>query len=421
MFKYSKDGISVLSVLDARRAKKSGLFPVKIQVIYNRKQKYYSTGQELSKEDWANLAESKSRRLSEIRSSVENSFSIIKSQVESLAERGEFGFDLLSIRLGRCATVTVNAAVRAKIADAERNEQYSTRNGYHSMLLGIEAFAGKDIPFSTITIDWLNRLERFWSNDGKSKSTINVYFKYLKAILNQARMDGVIKEVNFPFGRGRFEMPSAEGRKLALTLEQIKKLITYTDGNEETEMYRDMWFFSYLCNGINFRDMLYLTYDNIEGDEICFVRAKTKNTSKQIRTIRAVLTPEMRNIIERWGNADDGNPDTLLFKFANNNGDHLIAVAIVVLYLFLICYGSEKIENDNKDSEGGKVMPYLQKCSTFQIDRAHNLDIVARRQNDCKLLCPLGHRTNRCKQATQIHKDYNKEEHHKHCLLDIIR
>uniref|UniRef100_UPI004056A0C3 phage integrase SAM-like domain-containing protein n=1 Tax=Alistipes sp. TaxID=1872444 RepID=UPI004056A0C3 len=316
MFKYSKDGISVLSVLDARRAKKSGLFPVKIQVIYNRKQKYYSTGQELSKEDWANLAESKSRRLSEIRSSVENSFSIIKSQVESLAERGEFGFDLLSIRLGRCATVTVNAAVRAKIADAERNEQYSTRNGYHSMLLGIETFAGKDIPFSTITIDWLNRLERFWSNDGKSKSTINVYFKYLKAILNQARMDGVIKEVNFPFGRGRFEMPSAEGRKLALTLEQIKKLITYTDGNEETEMYRDMWFFSYLCNGINFRDMLYLTYDNIEGDEICFVRAKTKNTSKQIRTIRAVLTPEMRNIIERWGNADDGNPDTLLFKFA---------------------------------------------------------------------------------------------------------
>ena len=174
MFKYSKDGISVLSVLDARRAKKSGLFPVKIQVIYNRKQKYYSTGQELSKEDWANLAESKSRRLSEIRSSVENSFSIIKSQVESLAERGEFGFDLLSIRLGRCAMVTVNAAVRAKIADAERNEQYSTRNGYHSMLLGIEAFAGKDIPFSTITIDWLNRLERFWSNDGKSKSTINV-------------------------------------------------------------------------------------------------------------------------------------------------------------------------------------------------------------------------------------------------------
>ena len=72
----------------ARRAKKSGLFPVKIQVIHNRKQKYYSTGKELSKEDWEILAESKSRRLIEIRASVENSFSIIKSQVEALRNVG---------------------------------------------------------------------------------------------------------------------------------------------------------------------------------------------------------------------------------------------------------------------------------------------------------------------------------------------
>ena len=30
MFKYSKDGISVLTILDTRRAKKSGQFPVNI-------------------------------------------------------------------------------------------------------------------------------------------------------------------------------------------------------------------------------------------------------------------------------------------------------------------------------------------------------------------------------------------------------
>ena len=33
MFKYSKDGISVLTILDTRRAKKSGQFPVKVQVV----------------------------------------------------------------------------------------------------------------------------------------------------------------------------------------------------------------------------------------------------------------------------------------------------------------------------------------------------------------------------------------------------
>ena len=35
MYKYSKDGISVLTVLDKRKVKKSGLFPIKVQVIYN--------------------------------------------------------------------------------------------------------------------------------------------------------------------------------------------------------------------------------------------------------------------------------------------------------------------------------------------------------------------------------------------------
>lgn len=331
MFKYSKDGVSVLSVLDARRAKKSGLFPVKIQVIHNRKQKYYSTGKELSREDWENLAESKSRRLIEIRSSIENSFSIIKGQVEALAERGEFAFDLLSIRLGRCATATVNAAITAKIDELKQNGQVSTRNNYHSMLMAIEHFAGKDIPFSAITIDWLNRCERFWTGEKKSKSTVCVYFKMLKAILNQAKSDGMIKEAHFPFGRGKYEIPSAEGRKLALTLEQIKRLVTYTDGREDTELYRDLWFFSYLCNGINFRDMLFLTYGNIVGGEICFVRAKTKNTSKQIRTIRAVLTPEMQKIIDRWGNPNDGNPETPLFKFATGKEDSIKTARLVLL------------------------------------------------------------------------------------------
>ncbi len=34
MFKYSKDGVSVLTILDTRRAKINGLFPVKVQVVF---------------------------------------------------------------------------------------------------------------------------------------------------------------------------------------------------------------------------------------------------------------------------------------------------------------------------------------------------------------------------------------------------
>ena len=218
------------------------------------------------------------------------------------------------------------------VVDEMFGTSYAIRYGVDSTSLANSA-SYRDALLDIFTVDWLNRCGRFWTGQKKSKSTLSVYFKMLKAIMNRAKADGIIKEAHFPFGRNRFEIPSAEGRKLALTLEQIKRLVTYTDGREETELYRDMWFFSYLCNGINFRDMLYLTYGNIVGGEICFVRAKTMNTSKQVRTIRAVLTPEMRKIMDRWGNPDDGNPGTLIFKFATGKEDgfatkHLVDTVI---------------------------------------------------------------------------------------------
>ncbi len=51
MYRDSKDGIVVLTILDTRRSKQNGRYPVKVQVIHQRVQKYYSTGKELSPEE----------------------------------------------------------------------------------------------------------------------------------------------------------------------------------------------------------------------------------------------------------------------------------------------------------------------------------------------------------------------------------
>ena len=75
--------------------------------------------------------------------------------------------------------------------------------------------------------------------------------------------------------------------------------------------------------------MLFLRYGNIVDGEICFVRSKTSHTSNHIREIRAVLTPEMREIIKRWGNPDDGKPDTFLFKYARETEDEFVISNIV--------------------------------------------------------------------------------------------
>lgn len=286
MFKYSRDGVSVLTILDTRRVKKSGLFPIKVQVVFRRKQKYYSTGKELSKEDWNRLLKAKSRLLTEIRSDIESSFSNVKQHINELIQKGEFNIETLSIRLGRqMKDMNLHSAFNLKMKELKDNEQASTYLSYQSALKSLESFGGTYIPLERITVDWLKRCERFWLSKGKSYSSISIYFRALKCILNRAIQDGILKESSFPFGKNKYEIPEGCGRKLALTLADIKKVMSYQDGTKDIEEFRDLWVFSYLCNGINFMDLLFLQYSNIVDGEICFVRSKTSRTAKHCKEI----------------------------------------------------------------------------------------------------------------------------------------
>lgn len=247
MFTYSKDGITVSAWLDTRKINAQGKYPVKIRVNYKRVREYFLTGKELSKDEWDSLPEQRSRYYKDIREDVQSSFEVVKTNVEALAERGDFSFQLLKTRMGK------------NLGD--------TRN--------------------------------------------------IRAIMNDAKKNGVIKESQYPFGKGKYEIKTGESRKKALTLEQIGKISRFDDGLEGTEKYRDLWMFIYFCNGINVADLLKLKFSNIEDGEICFIRQKTERTSKTPKIIRAALIPEMKEIINRWGNPY--HPDNYIFPYLKGN------------------------------------------------------------------------------------------------------
>jgi len=328
MYKYAKDGISVLTILDTRRKKQSGLFPVKIQVIQNRNQKYYTTGKELTLEDWQRLPESKIRKLIEIREDLSSSFSIIKQNVEALAKESEFSFDALNVRLGRSASDTLNTALKAKIESLLDNGQIGSHQYYKSTLKSIEEFAGIKVQFSSVNVDWLRKYEKHLLATGQNYTTVGMRCRAIRCMMNIAKKSGIIKESQYPFGNGKYEIPTGQGRKLALTLQQIGKIVTYSDGRETTDRYRDLWFFSYLCNGVNFADMLKLKYSNIQNGEIYFIRSKTIRTSKVKRELQAAITPEMQAIIDRWGNKNR-QTNSYIFDYLKGNETPLREKSII--------------------------------------------------------------------------------------------
>ena len=317
---YSVDGITIASILDSRRSTKDGNFPVKIRVTFNRIRKYYTTGKNLSElewkklnipaeewrkftesEEWKKLGKPKIRNLSIEKTEIINSYEKVKNAVLELLDRSNFTFESLNRDLGKGLSDSVNSAFKAKILALEKDGRSGSQLYYNAALVSFEKYGGDKIQFSNVTVKWLQDYEKSMLKGGSSQTTVGMYLRAMRSIMNDAKTAYIIKSDQYPFGRKGMEIKSGSGRKLALTLPQIKKIVYYTDDNETTERYRDLWFFSYLCNGINFADLVKLKYSNIHNEEILFVREKTKRTQKKTKEIKAILTPEMKKIIKRWG------------------------------------------------------------------------------------------------------------------------
>lgn len=310
---YNKDGIIVSVMFDRRTMNKDGKYPVKIRVYYQRKPKCYPTGISMTNEDWEKLERSKSNESINIRRSITQSFDRIKLNVEALIEKGDFSFQALSLRLGRAIGDTFNNAVRAKIKELIADDRIGTANTYRDSLKAIEAFAGNKILFSDITVEWLTRCEKFWDKRSMSITTRGMYFRNVRAMMNVAKKMGVIKESQYPFGKGKFEIKTEDGEKKALNGNQLNAIYHYRSTNETVNKYKDIWIFMYLCNGINSIDMIQLKYSNIIDGEIRFVRQKTSRTSTKRKIIHIEITPEIQEIIDKWGNPNEC--DNYIFPF----------------------------------------------------------------------------------------------------------
>lgn len=199
---YAKDGITVSPVLDVAHPKKSGKFPVKIRVTYKRIRCYYSTGKDLTPEEWEALPTTKARMLASVRKDIESSYQIVRVAVEELATAGQFTIERLNIRLKGAASNTVNAAFRVKMEVLREAQQVGNMLIYDNVLKGLERFAGSRIRFESITVSWLEKYALFLRGEGKTQTTIAIHLRTLRAILNIAKQQGIIREAQYPFGRG---------------------------------------------------------------------------------------------------------------------------------------------------------------------------------------------------------------------------
>ena len=157
---------------------------------------------------------------------------------------------------------------------------------------------------------------------GNSISTVGIYLRSLIAIFNIAINDKIISEIYYPFGKNKYQIPSVKNKKRALNFDEVKQLYLYpTIKGSIEDRSKDYWFFSYLCNGMNMRDIFNLKYRNIDlkSNEIRFIRTKTARSKRnEIEYIEIPITKEIKAIIEKWGNKPE-TPDSYVFPVLVDN------------------------------------------------------------------------------------------------------
>jgi integrase/recombinase XerD len=294
-------------LLDTRYPKKNGLFPVKIRITYNRKQKYYPVGKDLSVADF-DKAMSTEKPPKHLKKTSEMFTKRKAHALDVIDELKTFDFKSFEERFnGFTASLTnVKSVYDNYINQLEKNDQIGSADTYRYSFISLSNYSKTNLDFDDVTVEFLQGYERWMIQNEKSITTVGMYLRCLRTVINIAIESQVIPRELYPFGKRKYVIPAANNIKKALSINDIERIIYYDSGSQLAEsIARDYWLFSYLSHGLNFKDIATLKFKNIDGDTINVIRSKTINSTKsKQKHISIPLLPESLQIIERLGNKD---------------------------------------------------------------------------------------------------------------------
>jgi site-specific recombinase XerD len=302
-------------VLDKRRAKDNGKFPVKLRVFSKalKKDKRYSLDIDLTPKEfetiWIN-ADNKNLRgtNNDIRLNLLN----IETRANKEAkEMTVFDFAKFETKLFRKSSDKNNVKYYFDLAIQRnlKNNKIGTAESYKYTFNSLSEFSkikkkceANKLTFNLITVDWLKEYESFMLSKGKSYTTIAIYTRTLRVVFNNAIDSNDISKDIYPFGKNKFKIPRTKKVKKALSSTQLKTLFDAEVTNENEQQAKDFWFFSYTSNGMNLKDIALLKHSDIKDDKFSYYRAKTFDKTAEKTEITIYLTDFTKGIISKYGN-----------------------------------------------------------------------------------------------------------------------
>ena len=334
--------VTTAIMLEKRMPRKDGHYPVKLRVTFDRKQKFYTLRYVPEKigEDFTEYQKFWLRKVDKSISMTEQEFKKVRKEnplepyktmaiyiqtqekeaQDTIAALKQFAFETFEGKYFSQAKddQDVFAAIVSKAKALRKDGKIGTAGLYENTISSLKDFTKKEnYTFSNITTNFLKEYEKFMlerkigkkTQHATSKTTVSIYLRCLRAIFNESAPEGTA----YPFGKGKYTIPKWSHNKRALAQADVGRIAgcSVIDGTMEHRS-RDLWLFSYLCNGMNFKDIANLKFSNIKGDTIVFERAKTAKTGDDVIDITVIITRQIGRIMDRWKN-EPGNQEQYIF------------------------------------------------------------------------------------------------------------
>lgn len=303
--------------LDQRRELNGGYYPIKMTVYYLGDKKRYKTKFFATASEYEKIQSSKLRDES-LKKQKTEMYSWLKEQSDMAAKIAPFSiidFEAVFLKEKKSAqkpelSDSLKVQFDIYIASLKKKNRITTATTYQTAFNSIDSFK-KNLKFAHITDDFLDAYEQWMILNKKSLTTVGFYLRALRAIYNIAMDKGIIEAKLYPFKK--YTIPAPRKSKRALKKEEIKMLLKHQATTITKQRALDFWIFSFICNGINFKDIALLKNENIQGDFIEFRRAKTINTKRQnTLPIRVPISEMTKEIIKKWGSTSK-EPDDYIF------------------------------------------------------------------------------------------------------------
>ena len=282
--------ITTSIILEERTPKSDGTCPIKIRVTYRRAQRYYKTGFSLTKEDF----------LKAFRGNPKKELKTIKISLDAMEQKAvniidnlkPFSFYEFKEHYFGEKKLTGNDAFQYldnRAAQLVSEKRIKSSECCISAKASLLKFYGKPVlPFEKITQSFLQEYEESMLGMSRSSTTIGIYLRELRAVIKKAIAEKKMQLSNYPFGEHKYQIPTGKNIKKALSTEKLVKVFEYKPKTADEEKAMAFWKFAYMCNGLNFKDIVLMKNRNVNGQNAHIDPSYGKARKKPLRS---KLTP----------------------------------------------------------------------------------------------------------------------------------